>query len=63
MDNPEIKEPKKRTQFKCRGCPPENPVGLQRVQYGHIENGKFVIDEETDLACRWCHTVYKESDL
>ena len=46
--------------FVCKNCPTETPVKLQRVQYGSIENGKFVVSEQTDLACCYCHTVYKE---
>lgn len=46
-------------------CPKCNqqPTRLQEIHYGHIENGKFVVDETTDLACVYCHAVYQKHDL
>lgn len=50
--------------WKCKKCSPaDGSVRLQQVSYGHVENGKFVVDEKTDFACVNCHAVYSEEDL
>lgn len=46
----------------CPACSQE-PSKLQEVTYGHIEEGKWVVDDVTDLACVYCHAVYRKADL
>lgn len=54
--------PKKRRLWICPKC---NTVTtrIQRVQYGHVENGEFVMDEESKFQCVYCHSVYEQADF
>jgi hypothetical protein len=42
-------------EWHCPNEPEEHPTKLQRVQYGHLEEGKFVVEEETEIVCVFCH--------
>lgn len=61
MTDPKVPTKGNKEPFKCKGCPPDNPSKLQRVQYGHFQDGKFIVDFETKVACCYCHTVYEEA--
>jgi hypothetical protein len=63
QEPPAPPEKKAQKPWHCKNCAPEIPTRLQRVSYGHIEGGEFVIDEQTELACCYCHTVYSETEI
>ena len=65
MEEEKFSPPEKVKHFKNWKCPKcqKEPTKLQQVQYGHVENGRFAVDEKTPFACVYCHAEYGEQDL